>query len=333
MQRLLQLQFSFAQSRILTTALQLRVFSHIAAGNGTCAAIARAAGASERGTRMVLDALVALDLLDKKDDAYTLPSFSANHLVRESPDYMGYIMESEALWTAWNHLTESVRTGKPYVAIDQEREAEEFFPVLVRGLHVTNREPARRLAEALGAGRSRRGLRVLDVACGSGVWGIAVAQADPETRLTAQDFPAMLELTRQFLDRHGVTARCDFLPGDVKSVDFGEARYDLVLLGNIVHSEGERSARDLFKRLHRALRPGGRIAILDMIPNSNRTGPLFPLLFALNMLVNTDDGGTYTLAEYTQWLNAAGFHQIETVDIGSHSPAIIATRDEQRLNR
>ncbi len=327
-QKLTQLHFSFAPSRILTVGLQFRVFSHIAAGHTTAAAIAKAAGASERGMRMLLDALAGLELLIKKDGHYMLTPVAERYLVRESPDYAGYIMESDSLWEAWSRLADCVRTGKPCQAVNQQQRAEEFFPVLVRGLHVTNREPARRLALALAGDHSHGGqIRVVDVACGSGVWGIAVAETHPHAQLTAQDFPKVLELTRQYLRQHGVEDRYDLLPGDLKEVDFGENRYDVALLGNIVHSEGERASRQLFKRLARALRAGGRIAIMDMLPSDDRSGPPFPLFFALNMLVNTDAGDTYTLAEYTDWLKDAGFATVETADIGSHSPAIIATKN------
>ncbi|EQD30286.1 methyltransferase type 12, partial [mine drainage metagenome] len=157
-------------------------------------------------------------------------------------------------------------------------------------------------------------------------WGIAMAEADREARITAQDFPALLEVTREYLRRHGVEAQFEFLPGDLKQVDFGANRFDVALLGNIVHSEGERSSRDLFKRLHRALGPQGRIVIIDMIPNEDRSGPPFPVFFALNMLVNTLEGDTYTLGEYTRWLTEAGFTKVETADVGSHSPIIIGTK-------
>ncbi|MDQ3918494.1 MAG: methyltransferase domain-containing protein, partial [Acidobacteriota bacterium] len=121
--------------------------------------------------------------------------------------------------------------------------------------------------------------------------------------------------------------RFDFLAGDLKEVDFGESQYDVALLGNILHSEGEESSRDLLRRLHRALRPGGRVVVIDMLPNDARTGPPYQLIFALNMLVNTERGDTYTLAEYTCWLNEAGFPRVETADIGSHSPAVIGQKD------
>jgi SAM-dependent methyltransferase len=158
------------------------------------------------------------------------------------------------------------------------------------------------------------------------VWGIAVAERDPEAIVTVNDFPPMLDITREFVARHGLSGRFHYLPGSLREVDFGSSRFDAAILGNIVHSEGERASRDLFARLHRALAPGGRVAIVDMLPNDDRTGPPFPLFFALNMLTHTDEGDTYTLAEYREWLGAAGFSSVETHDIGSHSPVILATR-------
>lgn len=327
LETLQQMTFSFAPARVLCAGVQLGVFAHIADGNTTAQEIARAAEASERGMRMLLDALVACQLLTKLDGQYDVTPLAARYLVRGRPDYMGSMMEYDPLWEAWRHLTEVIRTGQPFRRVEERERAETFFPHLVRTLHISNREPARRAAHALGAGTPRRGLRVLDLACGSGVWGIAIAEADQEARLTAQDFPALLSLTREYVKRHGVEDRYEFLPGDLKEVDLGVTRYDLALLGNIVHSEGERASRDVLRRLYRALRPGGRVAIIDMVPSNDRTGPPFPVLFALNMLVNTEEGDTYTLAEYTQWLQEAGFARVETADIGSHSPLIIGCRD------
>jgi ubiquinone/menaquinone biosynthesis C-methylase UbiE len=156
--------------------------------------------------------------------------------------------------------------------------------------------------------------------------GHAIAEADPQARITAQDYPGVLEETKQYIERHGVARQYEFLPGDLKKVDFGVNRFDVALLGNIVHSEGERSTRDLFGRLARALTPGGRIVIIDMIPNDDRTGPAFPLMFALNMLVHTGEGDTFTLAEYRRWLQQAGFAHVETADIGTHSPLVIGRK-------
>jgi ubiquinone/menaquinone biosynthesis C-methylase UbiE len=276
--------------------------------------------------RMLLDALVALGLLTKRGEHFGLTPLSARYLVRKSPDYLGAFFESDAAWNAWSQLAEVIRSGKPLHQVEQQEHAERFFPVLVRTLHVLHLDRARLAARALGAGRRRRGLRILDVACGSGVWSIPWAEADRQTRVTAQDFPAMLKVTRQYLKRHAVLRQYDFLPGDLNTVEFGVSCYDVAILGNILHSEGEQRARRLLQRLGRALSPAGRIVIVDMVPRDDRTGPPFPVFFALNMLLNTEAGDTYTLAEYNRWLKEAGFPRVSTKDIGAHSPLIVGSR-------
>jgi len=320
------MQFTLVPARILTIGVQLNVFSPLADGAKTAAEIARATRTSERGTRMLLDALTAVNLLAKSDGRYTLSPLAAEFLVKHRPNYLGWMMEQDALWQAWSRLAEAIRTGQPLRQLDQESAAIEFFPALVRSLHVMNREPARRAASSLGAGARARGLRVLDVACGSGVWGLAMAEADPQARITAHDFEAMLPIAREYVERAGRTNQFDYLAGDLKMVDFGQGRFDLAILGNIVHSEGEAASRALFRRLYQALAPGGRIAIIDMIPNPERSGPPFPVFFALVMLLNAAAGDTYTLPEYTRWLTEAGFAEVTTTDIGSHSPLLVAAR-------
>lgn len=325
MERLMEMHLGFAPSRTLMSALDLNVFSKIYEGHRTAAEIARAAGASERGMAMLLDALTSLRMLDKSDAQYSLPTFVARFLVRESPDYLGDFINYDVVWQAWGGLTESVRTGKPFRTVEHQREAEEFFPKLVRGLHIVNRQPAQNLAR-LFVGNIGTNARVLDVASGSGVWGIAFAEADRQIRVTAQDFPGMIPVTRSYVERHGVAEQYDYLAGDLRSIDFGRDRFDLAILGNIVHSEGVESSLGLFHRLHGALRPNGQIAVVDMVPNNERTGPVFPLIFALNMLVNTEQGGTYTFEEYRDWLTRSGFRNVETRDVELHSPVIVARK-------
>ena len=322
-----QMAFSFLPSRVLSAGLQLGVFSHIAAGNKTVAEVAAAAQASERGIRMLLDALVATQLLIRNGPAYELTPLASWFLVRGTPDYLGLFMEQDELWNSWGRLTDAIRSGQPLRRVETQTLAENFFPILVQTLHGLHLARARAMADSLGIGKLSKGFRAVDVGCGSGVWGIALAERDPEGRVTAQDFPAMLAVTREFLKRHGVEKQFDFLPGDLKAVDFGREQYDLALLGNILHSEGAQSSQDLLRRLHAALRPGGRVVIIDFLPSDDRSGPPFPVFFALNMLLHTEQGDTFTLAEYTGWLRQAGFTRVETAEIGSHSPVVIGYRN------
>ena len=149
-QQLVQMHLGFAPGRVVKTALELNVFSNMAEGKSTVAELAQAAGASERGMRMVLDALGGMGLLSKNAHAYHLTEIARQFMVRGSPAYMGDYLTVNQIWESWGHLTESVRTGRPYRAVENQSVAEEFFPQLVRGLHVMNAEPARRAARALG---------------------------------------------------------------------------------------------------------------------------------------------------------------------------------------
>ncbi|MGH7082396.1 MAG: methyltransferase [Acetobacteraceae bacterium] len=329
-QSLMQIYMGMMGSRVLSAAVQLDLFSRLAEGHTTAPAVARALSASERGTRMLLDALSALGLLHKADGRYQLLPASQAYLVRSSPDYAAALMETNDLWDAWGQLTDVVRTGRPVHTLERQERAEAFFPTLIRSLHVLNREPARRLAEALAVEARTEELRVLDIGAGSAVWSIAVAEACPKASVTAQDFAGMLGETRRFVERHGLSKRFDYLAGDLNEVSFGTARFDLAVLGNIVHSEGEGSARNLFRRLHTALRPGGRIAIVDFVPAEDRSGPPPAVLFAITMLVNTEHGDTFTFSEYRTWLGEAGFTAIGILDIGHQigfaASAIVATR-------
>jgi ubiquinone/menaquinone biosynthesis C-methylase UbiE len=318
---LLQMQFAMAATRVLSTGVQHAYFTHLASGPKTAREVAKASGTNERAARMLLDGLVVLGLLLKKVDKYELGPLASEFLVKGKETYLGQMMEADEMWKGWSQLPEVVKTGKPAHHVEEKSGAESFFPALVRSLHIMNRGPAQRAAKALQGSK-----KVLDVACGSGVWGISLAETDPATRVTAQDFSGVLEVTKEYVKKHGLADRFDYLAGDLKTVDYGKNRFDAAILGNIVHSEGERSSRALFAKLHAALVPGGKVAIVDMIPNDERTGPPFAVLFALNMLLHTGDGDTYTLSEYRGWLKDAGFSKVETADIGSHSPLIIGIK-------
>jgi ubiquinone/menaquinone biosynthesis C-methylase UbiE len=334
-----QVMYSFVPSRVMQTALKLGVFAVLGRGAATADVLAAATKCDGRGMRMLLDALAACELASKKRIAsktvYAATPVSRQFLVPSSGDYIGTMFEHDTMWDTWQSLATAVRTGRPVQRVNDESVRANFFPTLVRSLHVINREPARRTAaELLGKGKARkRGLRVLDVACGSGVWGIALAEADRAAKVTGQDFQSTLNETRQYVEKHGLQDRYSYLPGDLNEVNLGTGEFDVVFLGHILHIEGEESSRRLLKRVSRALRPGGRVVIAEMVPDDARTGPPFPIFFALNMLLNTERGDTWTLAEYREWLQSAGFSNVKAVNVFSHSPVIIATKSKHTPNK
>lgn len=326
-QRIVDLLLGYTPTLVLVTAVQLDVFGAMTEGAQTAADIAKATSTSPRGLTMLLDGLVSLGLLDKQANRYDLTPESETFLVKSSDNYLGGFIEVfQKGIQDWLKLPESVKTGQPVRSVENQKRSEEFFAPLVRALHVANMGPAHNLARKLGVGTRWRGLRVLDVAAGSGVWGIAAAQEDPSTTVAALDFPKILTITREYAAKAGVADRMSYLESNMRDATFEENTYDLVILGNICQSEGADATRDFLTRVQPAIRANGKLAIVDMIPNEERTGPSFPVLFALQMLLHTTQGGTFTQSEYTRWLQQAGFKRVEAVDIRFHSPIIVAAR-------
>jgi SAM-dependent methyltransferase len=223
----------------------------------------------------------------------------------------------------WLHLSEIVRTGRPAESVNREERAE-FFEKFVEDIFPMSYPAAKALAQHLEmAGNSP--LRVLDLATGSGVWGIALAEENSNTTVTAIDWEAVLKVTRRVAARHGVGNRFTYVAGDILKVDLGR-NHDVATLGHILHSEGEPRSRKLLKRVYEALAPGGTIAIAEWLPNEERTGPPNALIFAVNMLVNTDAGDTFTFGEIRTWLRDAGFENVRTFDALGPSPLILASK-------
>jgi 3-hydroxy-5-methyl-1-naphthoate 3-O-methyltransferase len=166
---------------------------------------------------------------------------------------------------------------------------------------------------------------VLDLAAGSGVWGIALAQRWPQVRVTAVDWPVVLPVTEKTVAGFGLSDRFTFTAGDLHAADFGTG-HQIATLGHILHSEGEANSRALLAKTFDALASGGTIAIAEFLVNRDRTGPLTGLYFAVNMLVNTENGDTWSFEEISEWLAEAGFVNARTLDSPGPSPLILADK-------
>jgi ubiquinone/menaquinone biosynthesis C-methylase UbiE len=201
-----------------------------------------------------------------------------------------------------------------------------FFPRLVRAIFPMTYNAARGLVRKFPSAALKKIERVLDVAAGSAAWSLPFAQAIPNARITAVDYPEVTAMARQYAEQFGVGDRYEYLEGDVRQMDLGEKQYDVVILGHIIHSEGEKWGKALIRKSYRALKRGGTLVIAEMIPNDSRTGSIFALLFGLNMILHTEEGDVFTMAQYRQWLRQAGFGTVKVVEVDAPSPLILASR-------
>ncbi len=315
------------RSRTLVAGVELDVFSFIAEGKRTVKEIAEAAGASPRGMAALLDALTAMGYLRKTGSRYGLQPISAAFLLPGGKAYVGATAHALSLtWDAWKNLSEAVRSGRSAETVDVAEKGKQFFPKLVASIFPGNFAASTAAISRFEEKELRKIHRILDVAAGSGAWSLAFARAIPEARVTTVDFPEMTPITREFADKFGVAGRYDYIEGDLRQVEFGRDTYDLVILGHIIHSEGEKHGKELLRKSYAALRPGGKLLIAEYVPNDARTGPAMPLLFGLNMLLQTEEGTVFTLREYRIWLKAAGFRKVGTIPVPPPSTVILATK-------
>jgi len=327
-ERIMQFAWAYATPLILEAAIRHRIFDELDAGAKSTEELREATGASARGIRAITDALVGLDFLARDGEgSLSLTPESAAFLVRGKPSFMGGLIlhTSGHLIPRWLHLAEIVGTGMPVKAVNQEDTGSAFFEQFVVDIFPMSYPSAKTLAAHFQLDSAAQQVSVLDLAAGSGVWGIALAQCSPLVRVTAVDWPAVLRTTEKMVAKFGLSDRFTFSAGDLASADFG-TRHQIATLGHILHSEGEAHSRALLAKTFRALAPGGTIAIAEFLVNQDRTGPVNGLLFAVNMLVNTDEGSTWSFKEIGGWLTEAGFVNPRTLDSPGPSPLILATK-------
>jgi (2Fe-2S) ferredoxin/predicted O-methyltransferase YrrM len=307
----------YMPSRCILTALELDIFT--AVGEGASAEqIGMRIHANVRGVGILLNALVALGLLSKSGDEYRNTPESARFFQEGSKDNQRKgLLHAANIWHRWSTLTEAVRRGA-CVPIDRAN-TPEWTINFIAGMQRNSRDRAPLVVNALGTDGVHR---VLDLGGGSGAYSIAFAKASPDVRCEILDLPEVLPLTAEYVNQAGVSAQVSLRAGNMLHDDFGSG-YDIVLLNAICHMFSEEQNRDIFRRARQALAPNGRLVVQDFILNPDKTGPQQAALFSVNMLVGTEAGASYSEAEYTGWMSAAGLNDVRRIKLPGPSDLIV----------
>ncbi len=302
----------FANSQILDAALEYDFFTLIHKGSQTADEVAREAGTHPRATRIVLDGLIALALIEKKDGRYSLLPVSETFLVKGKPSYMGNFRHvALALWDGMAHLKQSLKTGQPLSRMDTGGELQ-VWEKLVIGIIPIAEPVAKALCDVLRIGGDRKGLRVLDIAGGSSIFGMTILARDPSAQVTQLDWPNVNAVAKKLNRERGLEGKIRFIDGEHHSATLDTNYYDLILASNFCRFESPKGNQELFQKAYDALKPGGSLVVNDFLPNEERTGPTFALRFSVYTLTHTPEGECWTLSQYSDWLKAAGFNSIET---------------------
>jgi len=318
---------AYQRTAALRAAIELNLFTAIADGAHTVPALAATCRASERGTRILCDFLTIVGFLIKTGGGYQLTQDSAVFLNAHSPAYMGGTMEflgSTDVVRHFDDLANTVRRGS--ISKDDSTVADEnpVWEKFARAMTPMMMPSAEAMAEILGVAAAGP-IKVLDIAAGHGIFGIALAQRNPRAEVVAVDWAGVLKVASEHAAKMGVGARHRVVPGDAFAVDWG-AGYDIALMTNFLHHFDAATCVTLLKKVAASLSPGGRVAVLEFVPNEDRISPPGTAMFAMQMLGGTPSGDAYTLAELTAMLRSAGFGTASSHPLQGPQTVIVATK-------
>jgi len=317
-EQLLELMRAYQVPCILATAVDLDFFEHLTGGPRTAAELAAAAGSDLRGTTIILDALAAIGVVVKADQRYSLPAALAASLQESSEASVLAMLRHQAnCLRRWARLPWTVQSGAPDSAGPSIRGEEADQASFIEAMHVISRTVADQLIEEIHPGGVRC---VLDLGGASGSWTLAWLKVEPAARAIIFDLPHVVPMARTRLATTPFADRVDFVAGDF-NVDDLPPGADLVWVSAIIHQNSPEQNLALYRRVARALEPGGWIYIRDIVLEPSRTAPVAGAMFAVNMLAATEGGNSYSLADMRDALEAAGFVDVEQVrrDEGMHS--------------
>lgn len=323
------LSHSYRQWHTLRVAIvHFDVFTRLAPGPKTWQQLMAEMGTSQRGTCILLDALTALGLLEKKGDSYTNSALAQRHLVRTSRDSQ---CASWELYEFFNenfvHADVAVREGMvpPELRTRHPYKDEHIGRVRARAMYELGKTLAQEFAEGYDLRLARR---MVDLGGAPGAYSFAFCRANPGLEATVVDLPSPVEVTNEMARNFGLADRVRTIAGDIFAqppIDFGSG-YDLALISNVLHLEGPEADADLIKRARASLVLGGRLVIHDRVLDDTRTGPADLAVQAMQSLIINERGNSYTLGEYAGWLAQAGLAVERTITLPNRVNTWIVAR-------
>ena len=312
-----QTMTAYQHSAALKSAVELEIFTHIGAGKNTAEEVARAAGASERGVRILCDVLTIIGFLKKEEDRYQLTDSTAAFLDKKSQMYVGSAVDfilSPAQRRGYDDLTSAVRNGGSSVSGDASMDPEsEMWVNFARNMAPLMFPGAQMVAENVGFDTDRE-LKVLDIAAGHGIYGIMVAKKYPNAQVYGADWNKVLAVAKENAEKLGVADRYHTIPGNAFESDFGSG-FDVILVPNFLHHFDKPTCESFLRKVNDALAEGGKVLTVEFVPNDDRVSPPPAAMFSLVMLAATPGGDAYTFAELKQMFENAGFSQNEIIPL------------------
>jgi ubiquinone/menaquinone biosynthesis C-methylase UbiE len=319
--RLQQISRGYWESSILFTGVKSGVFNILSSGFKSTGNISKTLKVDERATEILLNALAALGFVIKRGNQYRNHPSTSRYLVEGKKDYRGNtLLHSLDMWNTWGALSEVLYSGIPATdlvrKLDADRERVEHF---ICAMDEYAQESSEKIARLV---RPKSIRKFLDVGGGPGTYCLALLKRNPEISATIVDLPLPLQIAKRLARERGLTRSLQFIEGDFLKVNFGNG-YDLILMSHILHSNSPEDCELLVNKGYRALRKGGRLLIHDFILNEDKVSPPSAAIFAVNMLVNTQKGRTYTAREITSWMEGANFKDIRCYDVTPASRAVV----------
>lgn len=323
----------FQESRVILTAVELDLFNAVGAG-ATPEQAAERMHTDPRATAMLMHALAAMQLLEKRDGFvaakaasrrgvfYNTPTAARYFVAGSRDDWRCALLHTAHLWRRWSTLTDCVRTGAPAAHEEMADRGDDWTQPFIAAMDRNAAERAPHVVRAVGAANVHR---MLDVGGGSGAYSIAFARASDTLHADLLDLDTVLPIAQLNIHNAGLAHRIRTCPGDLRHGPLGSG-YDLVFISAICHMLNADENRDLLRRSHDALAPAGRVVIQDFILEPEKTAPKSATLFALNMLVGTKAGSTYSEPEYASWLTSAGFSDVKRIHLPGPSGLMFGSK-------